>query len=97
MRWPNDVVVDGRKLAGILAEVRDGHVVVGIGVNANHEAGDLPADARVPPTSLRLLHGRRSTGPPSWRTSSRRSRPATGRSSATASRASSATTCAAGG
>ena len=58
MRWPNDVVVDGRKLAGILAEVRDGRVVVGVGVNANHEAGDLPADARVPPTSLRLLTGR---------------------------------------
>jgi biotin-(acetyl-CoA carboxylase) ligase len=29
VRWPNDVVVDGRKLAGILAEVRDGQVVVG--------------------------------------------------------------------
>jgi BirA family transcriptional regulator, biotin operon repressor / biotin---[acetyl-CoA-carboxylase] ligase len=59
VRWPNDVVVDGRKLAGILAEVRDGEVVVGIGVNANHKAGDLPADARVSPTSLRLLNGRR--------------------------------------
>jgi len=37
--------------------VRDGEVVVGIGVNANHELGDLPADARVAPTSLRLLRG----------------------------------------
>ena len=34
-------------------------MVVGIGVNANHKAGDLPADARVSPTSLRLLNGRR--------------------------------------
>jgi BirA family biotin operon repressor/biotin-[acetyl-CoA-carboxylase] ligase len=58
VRWPNDVVVDGHKLAGILAEVRDGEVVVGIGVNANHEAGDLPRDARVAPTSLRLLSGK---------------------------------------
>ena len=57
VRWPNDVVVDGHKLAGILAEVRDGEVVVGIGVNANHELDDLPADARVAPTSLRLLSG----------------------------------------
>jgi BirA family transcriptional regulator, biotin operon repressor / biotin---[acetyl-CoA-carboxylase] ligase len=57
VRWPNDVVVDGRKVAGILAEARDGEVVVGIGVNANHAADDLPADARVPPTSLRLLSG----------------------------------------
>jgi BirA family biotin operon repressor/biotin-[acetyl-CoA-carboxylase] ligase len=58
VRWPNDVVVDGHKLAGILAEVRGGEVVVGIGVNANHAAGDLPAGARVAPTSLRLLAGR---------------------------------------
>ena len=57
VRWPNDVVVDGRKLAGVLAEVRGGRVVVGVGVNANHETGDLPADARVAPTSLRLLNG----------------------------------------
>jgi BirA family biotin operon repressor/biotin-[acetyl-CoA-carboxylase] ligase len=59
VRWPNDVVVGGRKLAGILAEVRDGAVVVGIGVNANHAADDFPADARVAPTSLRLLRGGR--------------------------------------
>jgi BirA family biotin operon repressor/biotin-[acetyl-CoA-carboxylase] ligase len=58
VRWPNDVVVGGHKLAGILAEVRDGDAVVGIGVNANHAAGDLPADARIAPTSLRLLAGR---------------------------------------
>jgi BirA family transcriptional regulator, biotin operon repressor / biotin---[acetyl-CoA-carboxylase] ligase len=57
VRWPNDVVADGRKLAGILAEVRGAEMVVGIGVNANHEAGDFPADARVPPVSLRLLRG----------------------------------------
>jgi BirA family biotin operon repressor/biotin-[acetyl-CoA-carboxylase] ligase len=57
VRWPNDVVVDGHKLAGILAEARDGRVVVGIGVNANHGAGDLPPDTRVAPTSLRLLRG----------------------------------------
>jgi BirA family transcriptional regulator, biotin operon repressor / biotin---[acetyl-CoA-carboxylase] ligase len=57
VRWPNDVVVDGRKLAGILAEVRDGEVVVGIGLNANHEPSELPPDARVAPTSLRMLRG----------------------------------------
>lgn len=57
VRWPNDVVADGRKLAGVLAEVRGGHVVVGIGVNANQEEAELPADARVPATSLRLLRG----------------------------------------
>jgi BirA family transcriptional regulator, biotin operon repressor / biotin---[acetyl-CoA-carboxylase] ligase len=57
VRWPNDVVAGGQKLAGILAEVRGAEMVVGIGVNANHEAGDFPGDARVPPVSLRLLRG----------------------------------------
>jgi BirA family transcriptional regulator, biotin operon repressor / biotin---[acetyl-CoA-carboxylase] ligase len=35
LKWPNDVVVDDRKLAGILAEADGGAVVVGIGVNVN--------------------------------------------------------------
>jgi BirA family biotin operon repressor/biotin-[acetyl-CoA-carboxylase] ligase len=57
VRWPNDVVVDGRKLAGVLAELRDGRLVIGVGVNANLSAADLPADARVSATSLRILRG----------------------------------------
>ncbi len=57
VRWPNDVVVDGRKLAGVLSELREGRLVVGIGVNANLAADELPADARVPATSLRILRG----------------------------------------
>ncbi len=35
LRWPNDVVLDAAKLAGVLVEVRRGHVVVGIGINVN--------------------------------------------------------------
>ena len=57
MRWPNDVVVAGRKLAGVLAELREGKLVIGVGVNANLTAADLPADARVSATSLRILRG----------------------------------------
>jgi BirA family biotin operon repressor/biotin-[acetyl-CoA-carboxylase] ligase len=57
VRWPNDVVVDGHKLAGVLAELREGRLVVGVGVNANLTAADLPAEARVPATSLRILRG----------------------------------------
>jgi BirA family biotin operon repressor/biotin-[acetyl-CoA-carboxylase] ligase len=57
VRWPNDVVHDGRKLAGILAEVRDAAVVVGIGVNANLREEDLPTGARVPATSLLVASG----------------------------------------
>jgi BirA family transcriptional regulator, biotin operon repressor / biotin---[acetyl-CoA-carboxylase] ligase len=55
VRWPNDVVVDGRKLAGVLAELREGKLVVGVGVNANMAAAELPGDARVSATSLRIL------------------------------------------
>ena len=50
-------VVEGRKVAGILAESSDGRVVLGIGVNANQTREQLPADAQTEPTSLRLELG----------------------------------------
>jgi BirA family biotin operon repressor/biotin-[acetyl-CoA-carboxylase] ligase len=50
LKHPNDVLVGGRKLAGILAEARDGLVVLGIGVNVTQSEGELPEGA----TSLRL-------------------------------------------
>ncbi len=46
LRWPNDVLEPGRggkKLAGVLVEVRDGLAVVGIGINIKQLAGDWPA------------------------------------------------------
>jgi BirA family transcriptional regulator, biotin operon repressor / biotin---[acetyl-CoA-carboxylase] ligase len=49
---PNDVMVSGRKVAGILPEARDGRVVLGIGVNVNQRADELPAEAVKPATSL---------------------------------------------
>jgi BirA family biotin operon repressor/biotin-[acetyl-CoA-carboxylase] ligase len=58
IKFPNDVLLDGRKVAGILAESSDGRVVLGIGVNANQTAEQLPADAQTEPTSLRLELGR---------------------------------------
>ena len=45
VRFPNDVLIDGRKVAGILAEARDGRVVLGIGINANIPPDDLPEPA----------------------------------------------------
>ena len=45
MKWPNDVLLGGRKLAGILCEVRpDGHVVAGVGINVGFADG--PPDSR---------------------------------------------------
>ncbi|GAA1481806.1 biotin--[acetyl-CoA-carboxylase] ligase [Gordonia sinesedis] len=58
LKWPNDVLVDDRKVAGILAEyagsVDGGVAVVGIGINTDMTADELPVDTA---TSLRLATG----------------------------------------
>jgi BirA family biotin operon repressor/biotin-[acetyl-CoA-carboxylase] ligase len=48
VKWPNDVLVEGRKVAGILAEGRpqEGWTVLGIGLNAALDLRDLPAELR---------------------------------------------------
>jgi BirA family transcriptional regulator, biotin operon repressor / biotin---[acetyl-CoA-carboxylase] ligase len=48
LKWPNDVLVDGRKVAGILVEgrVQEGWAVVGIGVNVAVLPGEFPAEVR---------------------------------------------------
>ena len=55
LKHPNDVLVGGRKVAGVLAEASDGRVVLGIGVNVSQT--ELPAETRLPATSLRLETG----------------------------------------
>jgi BirA family transcriptional regulator, biotin operon repressor / biotin---[acetyl-CoA-carboxylase] ligase len=55
---PNDVLVEGRKLAGILPEASAGRVRLGIGVNVNQVAGELPRETSKPPTSLHVETGR---------------------------------------
>jgi BirA family transcriptional regulator, biotin operon repressor / biotin---[acetyl-CoA-carboxylase] ligase len=57
IKFPNDILVRGRKVAGILAESSEGRVVLGIGVNANQTLEQLPTDAKTEPTSLRLELG----------------------------------------
>lgn len=59
VKWPNDVLVNGRKVAGILAEAREGRVVLGIGINVTQQAGDLPERPEYPATSLLVESGRR--------------------------------------
>ena len=54
LKWPNDVMLRRRKVAGCLAEARDGAVVLGIGLNVNQTQDELPPDAG----SLRTLTGR---------------------------------------
>jgi BirA family biotin operon repressor/biotin-[acetyl-CoA-carboxylase] ligase len=54
IKWPNDVMLRRRKIAGCLAEARDGAVVLGIGVNVAQTAEQLPENAG----SIRTLTGR---------------------------------------
>jgi BirA family biotin operon repressor/biotin-[acetyl-CoA-carboxylase] ligase len=58
LRHPNDVVVAGRKLVGVLPEAQTGRVVLGIGVNVNQRADELPTETAKPPTSLKVELGR---------------------------------------
>jgi BirA family transcriptional regulator, biotin operon repressor / biotin---[acetyl-CoA-carboxylase] ligase len=57
IKFPNDVLVGGRKVAGILAESSEGRVVLGIGVNANQTEAQLPRNTDTEPTSLRVETG----------------------------------------
>src|SRR4051794_16046053 len=55
---PNDVFVGNRKIAGILPEASTGRVRLGIGINVNQTAEELPDEAVKPTTSLRIETGR---------------------------------------
>ncbi len=62
IKWPNDLVVEGRKLGGLLIETersgsRIAWAVIGIGLNVNHEAADFSPEIREAATSLRLVTG----------------------------------------
>ncbi|HBS28754.1 MAG TPA: biotin--[acetyl-CoA-carboxylase] ligase [Phycisphaerales bacterium] len=57
LKWPNDVLIAGKKTAGVLCEATSTRqttwLIIGIGVNVNNEAAELPAPLRMPATSLR--------------------------------------------
>jgi biotin-[acetyl-CoA-carboxylase] ligase BirA-like protein len=64
LKWPNDVLVGGRKVLGVLTEVLErpgwSGVLVGVGVNVNVDPAALPAvDGPIGPGSLHALLGRR--------------------------------------
>ncbi|WP_258360635.1 biotin--[acetyl-CoA-carboxylase] ligase [Moorella sulfitireducens (nom. illeg.)] len=63
IKWPNDLLAGGRKMCGILAEIKAEidvleYVVLGIGLNANLEVGDFSPEVRPHATSLYLELGR---------------------------------------
>jgi BirA family biotin operon repressor/biotin-[acetyl-CoA-carboxylase] ligase len=64
IKWPNDVLLDGRKVCGILTEIeaeadRVSFVVVGVGVNLNSSLEHFPAELHETATSVLLSAGRR--------------------------------------
>ncbi len=58
VKWPNDVLLDGTKVAGVLLETDGGAVVCGIGINVNQTAAALPSRPALPAGSLRMATGR---------------------------------------
>ena len=52
VKFPNDVLIRGRKVAGVLAEARSDGVTLGVGINVNIAPDELPRDVRIPATSL---------------------------------------------
>lgn len=63
IKWPNDVLVNGKKVCGILTEMKSeldaiNYLIAGIGVNVNLTAGDFPEELQHPATSLMLELGR---------------------------------------
>lgn len=64
LRWPNDVLVEGKKIAGILAEASltnhaVEYVIIGVGLNVNSEKEDFPADLHDSITSIFMSSGRK--------------------------------------
>ncbi len=59
IKWPNDVLANGKKICGVLVEPRLGagrieFAIAGIGINVGHAAADFPAELRASATSCRL-------------------------------------------
>jgi BirA family biotin operon repressor/biotin-[acetyl-CoA-carboxylase] ligase len=63
IKWPNDILVGGKKVAGILTELnaeldRVKHVILGIGVDVNLGTGEFPPELRKLATSLKIESGK---------------------------------------
>jgi BirA family biotin operon repressor/biotin-[acetyl-CoA-carboxylase] ligase len=62
IKWPNDILLGGKKVAGILTEMsaeldKVRHVILGIGIDVNLDAGELSADLKKIATSLKIESG----------------------------------------
>lgn len=63
IKWPNDILIDGKKICGILTEMNCelnmiNYVVMGIGINVNLDANEIPEDLRGKATSVKISEGK---------------------------------------
>lgn len=62
IKWPNDIVINGKKVCGILTEMSCelniiNHIIIGIGINANLDEDDFSQDLKDKGTSLKIVTG----------------------------------------
>ena len=67
LRWPNDILWEGKKLGGILCESgflgnRPEYVILGVGLNVDHDLDDFPEDIRALAVSVRMAARRPADG-----------------------------------
>lgn len=63
IKWPNDILLNGKKVTGILTELqadpdRVKAIILGIGINVNQTEADFPEDLKSIATSLQIAHGK---------------------------------------
>ncbi|WP_353095758.1 biotin--[acetyl-CoA-carboxylase] ligase [Tissierella praeacuta] len=64
IKWPNDILINGKKICGILTEMSAelnmiNYVVMGIGINANLSEEDIPEDLKDKGTSIKISEGKK--------------------------------------
>ena len=65
VKWPNDIHIDGKKVAGILTEARmdsdhTRELILGVGLNINSSTADWPAELQSIATSIRQITGEKA-------------------------------------
>ncbi|AZB44875.1 biotin--[acetyl-CoA-carboxylase] ligase [Bacillus sp. FJAT-42376] len=63
IKWPNDILINGKKAVGILTELQAEadsvhSVIIGMGINVNQDAEDFPEEIRTIATSLKMAEGK---------------------------------------
>ena len=64
IKWPNDIIIDGKKVAGILTELsaeknKVNFIIVGVGINVNQKKSDFPDEIKKTASSLRRINKRK--------------------------------------